>query len=202
MSLELPIVDARNEYIGKLVSFSKDTLADDDLIEMVRSSRHRYRHLFLTQFEETTGSTRSWVKHLIADPTRLMFSICTKDGYPIGHLGVLYLDHPESELNNLMRAREGGDKQLMHWGEMALLRWLFTDQKLTGLTATVLTTNPRAIEFHCRCGFKVVQTLPLVRWEQGGVVRLQPCVDGMVQGEPVDTGLVVMRLTAEEFLGK
>ena len=197
----LPIVNAQSECIGRMESFSSSVIANSLFVELIRSWRQEYRQFFFTQFDETTERARNYVQSVIEDPTRLMFFIYAQnDSVPVGHLGVMHLDRPIVELDNMIRGREGGDKRLMYWAEIALLKWVFDTYGDVKVRCNLLDDNWKTIRHHSRVGFKMVATCPLTRWEANGEVHLQPYTDGMVKGELIATSLGQMELTAEEFL--
>ena len=216
MSFRIPILDSTPEHIGCLSAFSPATLSSSALIELIRSWRHEYRQFFFTQFEETTKRTLDYVRTILADETRLMFFIYANSlddpldpfsALPVGHIGVTHLDQPTIELDNMIRGRAGGNRHLMYWAEVALLRWAFRARPdrpdpATKALCRLLDDNWRTIRHHSRVGFRMVRTIPLMRWEAAGEIHLQPYVDGMTSGELIDTPqLGEMELTAEDFFG-
>jgi hypothetical protein len=196
--LDIPIVTAENVRVGKLSAFTDATLADSTLIEMLTSWRNRYRQFFLTQFEATVPRTLQWLEHtVLADPTRLMFLIHDLGDEPVGHVGVMRLDEPIVELDNMIRGRSGGDGQLIYWAEVTLLRWLFQVRKVSGVCLHVLSNNWIPISIHSEIGFRMTEASPLIRRELSGENQL---LIGTVGGEKLKAKLVRMDLSADDFL--
>jgi len=195
--LEIPIVNGENEHVGKLSAFTDATVADPKLIEMLTLWRNRHRQFFLTQFEATVSRTRQWLERtVLADHNRLMFFIHEGNEEPIGHIGVLRLDRPMVELDNMVRGRSGRNGQLMYQAEVALLRWLFEVRRASGVYLLVLTNNWMTINLHSSIGFKMIETSPLVRKELNGEVHL---VIGATGGELLAAKLGRMELLPDEF---
>ena len=195
--LEIPIFNGENQRVGKLIAFSDETVADAALVEMLTSWRNRHRQFFLTQFEATVPRTRQWLEHtILADSTRVMFFIHEHSGEPIGHIGVLRLDQPTVELDNMIRGRSGGNGQLMHWAEVALLRWLFEVRRVSGVCLQVLANNWIPIRLHSMIGFRVVEALPLVRQELNDEIHLVVSPD---VGNVLETKLWRMELSHYDF---
>jgi hypothetical protein len=194
--LDIPIVNGENERVGKLIAFSNATVADAALVEMLASWRNRHRQFFLTQFEATALRTRQWLEQILADSTRIMFFIHEHCGEPIGHIGVLRLDQPIVELDNMIRGRSGGNGQLMYWAEVALLRWLFEVRRVSGVCLQVLANNWIPIHLHSMIGFRMVEALPLVREELNDEIHLVVSPDA---GNVLETKLWRMELSHCDF---
>lgn len=207
-SIIIPISGPANERLGRMESFSSPLLSSPSLIEMITSWRQRYRQFFFTQFEETSERTYVWLRDiLLPDLTRRMFFIHTADPadpLPVGHLGVMHLDRPVVELDNMIRGREGGHPHLMYWAEITLLRWIFqTFPAAAAVRCNLFDDNWRTIRHHTRVGFRMVATFPLVRWEgEDGTIHFQPYTNGMRSGELVETRLGQMDLIKEEFFSR
>jgi hypothetical protein len=195
--LDIPIITTECVRVGRLTPFTNATLSDHALVEELTLWRNKNSQFFLTQFEATVPRTIRWLeKAVLADPTRLMFFVHDLGDEPVGHVGVMRLDHPIVELDNMIRGRSGGGGQLMYWAEVSLLRWLFQVRRVTGVCLHVLSNNWLPISIHSEIGFRMTEMLPLVRRESPGEIQLMISADGE---KSLKVKLGRMELTAEAF---
>lgn len=193
----VPILDDRGLPAGRLRPITHAAAADAQLITLLTDWRNANGRFFLTQFEATSERTRRWLADVVLpDDSRLMFMIEDDTGVPIGHVGVRRLNEPVVELDNMIRGRPGGAGQLMFWAELALLKWLFDVRKADGACLHVFSNNWIPIGIHQAIGFKIVETVPLVRRQVGDEIHLAVGSDG---GEPLKVKYAKMNLSARDF---
>ena len=142
-----------------------------DLERMVRW-RNESRRYFFYQRLLTMEGQRAWYGRYLEDNTDLMFVIETREGIPVGTVGINKIDlkRKTGEFGRMMIGEGeyrcnglGGDTT------MTLLRYAFCEMGLERMYLEVLAFNTKAIELYKRCGFK-----------QEGGVRTRPMEDGAV----------------------
>ena len=195
--LVLPVVDDAGAQVGTLVPVGEWVLADPALLEAMAEWRRRNRRMFLTQFEATATGTRKYLEEsVLASPRRTLHMILDDTGVPVGHIGLANIDGTGAELDNLMRGRSGGHPRLIHFAELAFLRWAFSSLGLQRLVVRFLSNNWMVRELHEEAGFGSPTRTPLLRRESGDFVSLEACEPGQ---ENVDYGCIEMVLTREAF---
>lgn len=159
-SLKIPITLASGQEIGLLVAVSNATLARNDVIDAFTRWRTTYGRFFLTQFTPTQERTRNWLKAILADERRMLFTIHTGD-FLLGHYGFRDLHEGTAELDNLLRGERGGHPGLMQATVLALSHWLFTRLDVHTVFGNILADNPLALKLHTDAGFSLGERRPL-----------------------------------------
>lgn len=180
-SLHIPIALATGQHIGSLVAVSNATLARNDVIDAFTRWRTTYGRFFLTQFTPTPERTRNWLKAILADERRMLFTIHSGDSL-IGHYGFRDLHDGSAELDNLLRGERGGHPGLMQATVLALSRWLFARLDVHTVFGHILADNPVALKLHTDAGFTLGDKRPLTlveedkktRWEVGEAGHASP----------------------------
>lgn len=161
--LSLPILDAQGCVIGELRPLSRASLEDDALMVSITKWRNSASKSFLTQFQATPERTRLWLQNVVlCDNARLLFLIHSTTKL-IGHYGFKGLTAESAEVDNLVRGESGGHPQLVHFAEIALIRWMFETFDIESLFGYVLADNWQAIELHARVGFQNAERVPLLK---------------------------------------
>jgi RimJ/RimL family protein N-acetyltransferase len=158
--LKIPITLATGQEIGLLVAVSNATLARNDVIDAFTRWRTTYGRFFLTQFTPTQGRTRNWLKAILADERRMLFTIHTGDSL-VGHYGFRDLHAGTAEVDNLLRGERGGHPGLMQATVLALSDWLFTRLDVHTVFGNILADNPLALKLHTDAGFALGERRPL-----------------------------------------
>src|SRR5205823_1503819 len=119
-------------------------------------------------------------------------------GLRVGHVGLFRFDFggPSVEVDNVVRGVEGVAPGLMYAAVQALLGWTFGELGMTSASLRVMSDNARAIRLYERCGFREALRVPLVRREEGPVVRWVEADAG--HRGPVERHFVTMRLLPGE----
>lgn len=160
VSLTIPITLASGQHIGLLVAVSHATLTKTDVLDAFTRWRTTYGRFFLTQFTPTPERTSSWVKAILADERRMLFTIHAGESL-VGHYGFRDLEEGSAELDNLLRGERGGHPGLMQATVLALSRWLFTRLAIRTVFGNILSDNPFALKLHTDAGFTLGDKRPL-----------------------------------------
>jgi RimJ/RimL family protein N-acetyltransferase len=174
VSLRIPITLATEQHIGSLVAVSHATLTSNDVIDTFTRWRTTYGRFFLTQFTPTPERTRNWLKAILADERRMLFTIYSGDSL-VGHYGFRDLHEGSAELDNLLRGDRGGHPALMQATVLALSRWLFEQLDVHTVYGNILADNLFALKLHTTAGFTLGERRPLTlvkvknetRWQVG-----------------------------------
>jgi L-amino acid N-acyltransferase YncA len=196
--VRINVLDDEASLIGHLDPVTRAALADDDLIQKLTHWRNVASRYFFTQFTATCDRTRDWLEKVVLnDSNRLLFIIHSKTG-PVGQHGFKGLSPDSAELDNLIRGEMGGHPRLIHYAEIALVRWLFAVLDIKLILAYVLSDNHRALDLHREVGFRATEVFPLHKTETDGEIHL---VRGK-SGSPSPDGLYTqkMELDRSEFM--
>ncbi len=189
--LSLPVVDYSESTIGELRPLTVSSLNDDGLMESITKWRNAASKSFLTQFEATPDRTRRWLQDVVLrDDSRLLFLLHSTTRI-VGHYGFKNLTHESAEVDNLVRGEAGGHPQLIHFAEVALVKWLFSTFGISRLYGYVFGGNWQALDLHARVGFENSDLIPLVRMETGGETRFEMGKSGLESPE----GLYSQKIT-------
>jgi RimJ/RimL family protein N-acetyltransferase len=195
--LVLPVLSDAGVPVGSLVPVGDWVLDDPALLAAMAEWRSKNRRMFLTQFEASAEGTRKYLaESVLASPRRRLHMILDDAGVPIGHIGLANIDGDCAELDNLMRGRSGGHPRLVHFAELAFLRWAFSSLDLQRVIVRFLSNNWMVRELHEGAGFAAPTRTPLRRHEDGDFVSLEPCAPEQAN---VDYGVIEMSLTRAAF---
>lgn len=158
--LQIPITLATGQHIGLLVAVSTATLDQNDVIDAITRWRTTYSRFFLTQFTPTPERTRNWLKAILADERRMLFTIHSGDSL-VGHYGFRDLHEGSAELDNLVRGERGGHPGLMQATVRSLSHWLFARLHVHTVFGNILADNLLAIKLHTNAGFSLGAKRPL-----------------------------------------
>lgn len=193
----IEITNRSGELIGKLVPVGTWILEDQTKISLMGSWRQRTMRMFLTQFESTAERTERYLRDVaIAQDQRLLFLIYDQSGRFVGHMGIADVDGSSAELDNFMRGSEGGDPRLVYFAELALLDWCFRILNLQQSTVQVLSYNWLVVSLHEDVGFRVIESLPLMKYVKDGIV-FHDVVD--IQRSNVKYSYIKLILSKDEF---
>ena len=185
-----------------LVSLKPVTWSDaeqPDAVRMLAEWRKTANPFFPAQFPVTEDGTHRWLLHStleVAD--RLLLWAVSTEGRRIGHLGLFRFDFAERtvELDNVVRGVEGVAPGLMQAAVDSLLAWTFETLATEAVYLRVLSDNDRAMRLYQRAGFQETMRMPLVREQEGEVVRWVEAKPD--HRRPVTRYFVTMRLMAAE----
>lgn len=173
--LALPVTNDAG-VLARLVPIGPWILSHDSLISEISSWRQRSMKMYLHQFVATPENTQKYLKHQsIGEPNRLLFLVQHNFNF-IGHLGIANAADDSAELDNLMRGKRGGPRDLMLLCEAALVDWCMTHLRLRRIYLRVLSTNVLAKEIHKQLGFSLIRQASVFRQVEGDRVQLRECV--------------------------
>jgi len=158
--LSIPVHATTGAVIGVMSAISQATVADNHLVEAFTRWRAHYRHFFLTQFTPTPDRTRNWLRTILDDDRRMLFTIYVEQR-PVGHYGFKTLTTEDAELDNLLRGERGGPPALMGRTVFTLSRWLFDTIGIRTVVGHILADNHLALKLHTTLGFTLGDTFPL-----------------------------------------
>ncbi|CAN2039942.1 N-acetyltransferase domain-containing protein [Candidatus Magnetomoraceae bacterium gMMP-15] len=171
--LKIDIIDNKKQKIGYLCPITKKSLKDDKIIQKLTDWRNFHRKSFLTQFEATYDRTKNWLKDIVLkDKSRLLFLMYSKTKL-VGQYGFKGLSDKSVEIDNIIRGETGGHPELVHYAEIALLKWIYVTFNIHKIYAYVLSDNFIVINLHERIGFKKLNLLPLYKIECNNEIRLE-----------------------------
>lgn len=159
-ALTIPICLPTGQEIGLLAAVTNAAISNDVVIEAFTRWRTTYRRFFLTQFTPTPERTRKWLKAILEDEHRMLFTIHAGNSL-VGHYGFRDLREGSAELDNLLRGERGGHPRLMQATVRSLSRWLFTQCDVHIVNGNILADNPYALKLHVDAGFHLAEKRPL-----------------------------------------
>lgn len=159
-SLVIPICLGSGEQIGSLAAVTAATIVDDSIVDALTRWRSTFRRFFLTQFSPTPERTRAWLRSIIDDERRMLFTIHTGDTL-IGNYGFRDLNEHSAELDNLLRGERGGHPAIMKHAVLTLTHWLFSSVGVASVFGNILADNAVALKLHVDAGFRLGEMRPL-----------------------------------------
>ena len=181
----------------KMIPAGSWLLGSEMLINRMIDSRDLNRNFFFQRFKPSIAGMKSYLNGPIFDDQRILFIVFSKDGEPLGHMG-LKLHSPRSlEVDNLMKF-ESTATGLMSVSFAQMLAWshhLFGEIQTI---AQVISTNQRAINFYEDFGFKVSHKIRLkVAISAEGVASLNDC-----PVEESDTEVTKLIMTRDSLVSR
>ena len=184
-ALRIDIFDSQENCIGYLSPLTVSVLDNDEIIQKLTYWRNRAKRFFLTQFTATPERTKNWLANTVfKDHSRLLFLIYSRSKL-IGQYGFKELSSDSVEIDNLIRGEIGGHPRLIYYAEITLIRWLFETFKVGSIYGFVLSDNAMVLNFHRSVGFRLMELIPLHKWEFDGEIHLRmgeanrPSPDGL-----------------------
>jgi RimJ/RimL family protein N-acetyltransferase len=176
---------------------------DSRSVELLAEWRKKANPFFPAQFSVTAEGTHRWlIKSTLEAPERLLFWAVSPTGEKVGHLGLFRFEFDDRsvELDNVVRGVEGVLPGLMQAAVESLMTWTFETLAMQAMYLRVLSDNHRALRLYQRCGFEETMRMPLLREEEGEVVRWVEATSD--NRRPVKRYFVTMRLLAAEQTGE
>lgn len=189
---------------GRIVAFlqpvSKDWANDQTLIRLLAEWRAAHHQAFPSIFPVTHEGTGKWVKvQLIERGDRILFLLVTREGLPVGHLGLSNFDLSghSAEMVDILR----GVNHVLPGGIggaiRVLQRWAFEELRLRKLWLRVFLDNERAIRLYESCGFRETRRIPLHKTVYGEITRFEEIPFG--SGWSVDRVFSFMEVHHSKF---
>jgi RimJ/RimL family protein N-acetyltransferase len=195
----LPVVH-QGQTLARLEPVTWHDAERPEAIRLLARWRERANPYFPAQFPVTEVGTQRWVvKQLLEVPDRILFWVRAIDGRAMGHVGLFRFDwdDPSVEIDNIVRGEDGVFPGLIYHSLQALLGWTYEVLGVGAVFLRVLSDNARAVQLYTRCGFYETLRVPLVREQDGDVVRWVE-VNGDFR-KPVTRYFVTMRLLRAEW---
>jgi RimJ/RimL family protein N-acetyltransferase len=199
-TITLP-VNRQGQTVARLEPVTWQDAERAEAIRLLARWREGANAFFPAQFPVTLAGTQRWVvKQLLEVPDRILFWVKSRDGTAIGHVGLFRFewDEPSVEIDNIVRGEPGVLPGIIHSSLTALLNWTFEMLDVAAVCLRVLSDNERALKLYDGLGFEETMRMPLVRQQDGDVVRWVE-VDGDYR-KPVTRYFVTMRLLKSECL--
>ena len=128
------------------------------------------RERFFSTFPFSKSGQDAWFSNLLTRDDKRMLIIETKEGRPIGTIGMDHIDfkNQRAEFGNLLIGEsEYLGKNLATDGTLALLKFAFQEMNLNRVYLEVYADNDRARRLYDKCGFKVEGVLRQAYYHQG-----------------------------------
>lgn len=171
-STSIPLAESK----GMLLPICRFLADDENLIRDLTNWRQSAAFAYPTRFPVTIEGTRSWLKDkLLAVEDRILFLVLDRHGYRVGHLGFAncLTDQCAMEVDNVVRGVPGSTPGIMSEAMRIIVKWAHINFWPDEIFLRVLSDNPRAIAFYERLGYKMTESLPLRRHQQGDVVSFK-----------------------------
>ncbi len=196
--LVLAVADAAGKRVGTLELMDRAMAAEPEVVRDITEWRAQNMACFLTQFQATSERTAAWLERVVlGSPERLLFMLRPDGGEICGHVGICRLDATSGEVDNVMRARRGGEPRLMFHAELALLSWMFGTLGLGESGLHVFSNNAPSVKLHEAVGYRVTRDIPISRRSTPELTEYLLDSDA---GEPVDFSYFEMGLPRARFL--
>lgn len=143
-------------YLTPVTETSVETIA------VLTEWRNQVREWFLDMREVTEESTRHWLESVLASDHKFIFWIETADGEQVGTYGYTARNEHTIEFGNLLRGKPGGDRKLIYYAEIALIRHVFA-QGYVAILCEVLKHNEKVLKLHASTGAVIFNEVGLRR---------------------------------------
>jgi RimJ/RimL family protein N-acetyltransferase len=153
-------VNNRNGYMIPLTYQSLEESAYNlETVHNLSEWRRASEEWFQSKFEITDEGTRKWLKNQVLDiPDRILFIIISSDGTQIGHIGFYRGEIDNCLRGNFLPKYDG----YMTDALLSLMDFGFKYLSIKELYLRTYTHNKKAINLYSRCGFKEIETIPLI----------------------------------------
>ena len=173
--IRIPVYNDDGEFIAFLRPITKHwKITYSKLAPLLGGWRRANPSLSASEFNITEQNTTHWLDSLIVGrPDRILFLIADKYDNLIGHMGYSSFDFDteEAEIDCVLRGVESSIPGIMEYCLKTLLAWGKNELQLSKIYLSVGKTNPRAIRFYEKCGFKQLYEIPLYRRELENEIR-------------------------------
>jgi len=159
----IDIVNEKNNAIGYLSPIMKQNLNNKEIIKLLTKWRNNSTKYFLTQFKATYNRTKSWLQKILNSNNTLLFLILTSEKKIIGQIGIYNINENDVEIGNLIRGEIGGDKNLIYFAEITLIKWIFNNLHIKSIYLYVFSNNIIPIMLHKKVGFVIIEKKDLYK---------------------------------------
>ena len=189
---KVPVRQGHRE-IGYLRPIGRDWENQAGMVGLLAAWRRTHQDAYPTVFPVTEEGTARWIQaQLIERPDRILFLVMGSDDQPVGHMGLANADGEkrEIEIDNVIRGVDNVVPGMMSAGLQALTEWAFAVLKVRRLFLRVFKDNVHAVKYYERCGYRMCGEIPLHKFVEGNVTKLEPIPPG--QSLSVDRIFTVM----------
>jgi hypothetical protein len=155
----IEIWNSERQLIGRLIPVTDDSFSTVILLTMWRN---QVREWFMDMHEVTPETTRHWVQSVLTSQNRFLFWIDTPEGERVGTYGYTARNEHTIEFGNLLRGKSGGDRKLIYYAEIALIRHVFA-QGYVAILCEVLKHNQKVLDLHASTGAVIFNEVGLRR---------------------------------------
>lgn len=198
----IPVFDSNFQIASLVPVTSKIIAADKKIVSLAAKWRNQHRESFTTWISATSESTENWIRDQIINREDRILFLIHKDGAYVGHIGLTNFDFEAKtcEIDNVLRGRSDLLRGGMTLALKALLGWCFDELKLSSVFLKVFADNHKAVALYHRCGFKLVQKVPLRRVENKDRVDWIEVTDEQAKAEKFLAYMSVAQ--TKEYLGR
>lgn len=176
--LPVPGTDPPSQ-IGWLVPVSQRRAQDPEVIQHICRWRSEHRTAFLTVFEPSLETTRSYLTNIsLPDPGRILFVITGIDGSFVGCAGLRSVEADSAELDSVLRGEPPPQRGFMRHACAAVLDFAFNALAVSSIYLHVLHDNDQAIGLYRKLGLLEVGRSTLTRQPIEDGYRLVPAPQG------------------------
>lgn len=157
---------------------------DHELIKEMTHSRYVVGENYFSQFPESTISMRKFLQETYFDgKDSILFLIPDSRNNPVGQIGLKKIARETTQLDFVMRyqspnyVKMTNNKGVMSAGLKEVLAWVRNTMDASVVSLEVRSTNAHAIRFYQNHGFKIEESLPLMKVSNGDITihkRVQP----------------------------
>jgi len=166
---ENKIITLKNKHFDLTVT--NNTLSilscdlSDETVHLLTNWRKMYSDFFTSKFNVSENRTKQWLeKNYIFKNDRILFLLIL-NGKKIGHIGIINYDknNNSAEIDNVLRGNRDDSTGIMETALLKILEIGFNDLHLAKFTLKVFNDNPKAISLYTKCGFTLVDSIPLTK---------------------------------------
>ena len=137
----------------------------DETIHLLTNWRKMYSDFFTSKFNISENRTKQWLeKNYIFKNDRILFLLIL-NGKKIGHIGIINYNknNNSAEIDNVLRGNRENSTRIMETALTKILEIGFNDLQITKFTLKVFDDNTKAISLYTKCGFTLVDSVPLTK---------------------------------------
>ncbi len=170
-----PIVDCNEEIVGMLkpISFDYKKIFPES-IELLGKWRKENPSISNSKFEITNERTKNWLENLILNrKDRILFYIDDLQNQHIGHIAFssFNFSNRTAEIDCVLRGITDVLPGIMTFAVKTMVQIAFNQLKVDKLYLLTNEDNYKAIRLYQRCGFNIIDRIPLFRKELDNEVR-------------------------------
>ena len=137
----------------------------DETIRLLTNWRKKYSDFFSSKFNVSENNTKQWLeKNYVSKNNQILFLLIL-NGKKIGHIGIINYNknNNSAEIDNVLRGNRENSTRIMETALTKILEIGFNDLQITKFTLKVFSDNTKAISLYTKCGFTLVDSIPLTK---------------------------------------